>query len=215
MVEEDAVAGIHTVGFTVIDRDPVGIELGAGIGRTGVERRLLRLRDFLHLAEQFRSGGLIEAGLFFQAQHADGFQKTQGPQRIHIGGVLGRLEGDLHMALGCQVVDFVRLHFLHDADQVAGIRKIPVVQNELAAFLVRPLVKMVDTVRIEQGRAALDAVDFIALVQKEFRQIGAVLTSDTGDECFFHTAYVLKDYSWTRSWAAGMEAKRSLSCSPA
>lgn len=90
------------------------------------------------------------------------------------------------MALGCQVVDFVRLHLLHDADQVAGIRKIPVVQYEFAAFLVRPLVKMVDTVRIEQGRAALDAVDFIALVQKEFRQIGAVLASDTGDECFFH-----------------------------
>lgn len=119
------------------------------------------------------------------------------------------------MALGCQVVDFVRLHFLHDADQVAGVRKIPVVQNELAAFLVRSLIKVVDTIRIEQGRAALDAVDFITLVQKKFRQIGAVLTSDTGDECFFHTAYVLKDYSWTRSWSAGMEAKRSLSCSPA
>lgn len=186
VVEEDAVAGIHAVGFAVIDRDPVGIELGAGIGRTGIEGRFLRLRDLLHLAEQLRSGGLIEAGLFFQAQHADGFQKTEGPQSIHIGGVFGRFEGDLHMALGCQVVDFVRLHLLHDADQVAGIRKIPVVQYEFAAFLVRPLVKMVDTVRIEQGRAALDAVDFIALVQKEFRQIGAVLASDTGDECFFH-----------------------------
>lgn len=97
------------------------------------------------------------------------------------------------MALGCQVVDFVRLHFLHDADQVAGVRKVPIVQYELAAFLVRSLIKVVDTIRIEQGRAALDAVDFIALVQKEFRQIGAVLTGDAGDECFFHTAVRVKN----------------------
>lgn len=186
VVEKDAVAGIHAVGFTVIDRDPVGIELGTGVGGAGIERRLLRLRDLLHLAEQLGRGGLVEAGLLFQAQHADGLQQAQGAQSVHIGRVLGRLEGDLHMALGRQVVDFVRLHFLHDADQVAGVRKIPVVQYELAAFLVRPLVKMVDTVRIEQGRTALDAVDFVALVQKEFRQIGAVLTGDAGDECFFH-----------------------------
>ena len=107
------------------------------------------------------------------------------------------------MALGCQVVDFVRLHFLHDADQVAGVRKIPVVQNELAAFLVRSLIKVVDTIRIEQGRAALDAVDFIALVQKEFRQIGAVLTSDAGNECFLHELRICPLKNRSMKWLAG------------
>ena len=216
MVKEDAVAGIHAVGFTIVDRDPVGIELGAGIGRTGIEGRLLRLRDLLHFAEQFRSGGLIETGLLFQPQHADGLQKAQGTQGVHIGGVLGRFEGDLHMALGRQIVDLVRLHFLHDADQIAGVGKIPVVQYELAAFLVRPLIKMVDTVRIEQGRAALDAVDLIALVQKEFRQIGAVLTGDAGDECFLHGA--VRVGNWGKvipGYGSGRQGRRQSAPCPA
>ena len=30
-------------------------------------------------------------------------------------------------------------------------------------------------------------MDFIPLAQQQFGQIGAVLASDAGDECFFHT----------------------------
>ena len=90
------------------------------------------------------------------------------------------------MALGCQIIDLVRLYFLHDADQIAGVGKIPIVQYKFAAFLVWSLIQMINTICIEQGGAAFDTVDFIALVQKEFRQIGTVLPGNAGDECFFH-----------------------------
>jgi hypothetical protein len=48
-------------------------------------------------------------------------RSLQQPQRaysIGIGGVLGRLEADLHVALCGEIVDLGRLHLLDDADQV-------------------------------------------------------------------------------------------------
>ena len=54
------------------------------------------------------------------------------------------------MALCRQVVNLVRLHHLHDAYQAAGVRHIPVVQNEAAIPVMRVLVQMIDPVRVEQ-----------------------------------------------------------------
>src|SRR3546814_10102668 len=39
MVEQDAVRGMHAIGFAIVDDDPVGIEFRRGIGRARVERR--------------------------------------------------------------------------------------------------------------------------------------------------------------------------------
>ena len=39
VVEEDAVAGVDAVGLAVVDGDPVGVELGDGVGGARVERR--------------------------------------------------------------------------------------------------------------------------------------------------------------------------------
>ena len=50
VVEQDAVAGVHAVGLAVVDRDPVGVELGHGVGAARVERRGFFLRGFLHQA---------------------------------------------------------------------------------------------------------------------------------------------------------------------
>ena len=48
VVKQNAVAGIHAVGFAVVNRNPVGVKLGAGVGRARIERRFFRLRHFLH-----------------------------------------------------------------------------------------------------------------------------------------------------------------------
>ena len=61
VVEQDAVGGVHAVGLAVVHRDPVGVELGRGVGRARIERRGLALRHLLHLAVQLRGRGLIEA----------------------------------------------------------------------------------------------------------------------------------------------------------
>jgi hypothetical protein len=125
------------------------------------------------------------ARLLFQAQDADGLQDAQGAQGVHVGRVLRRLEGDLHVGLRGQVVDLVRLDLLHDADEVGCIRQVSVVEEEAAALLVRVLIEVVDAVRVEEGGAALDAVDLVPLLQQELRQVGSVLPRDAGDQCAF------------------------------
>ncbi len=55
------------------------------------------------------------------------------------------------------------------------------VKEETHVFFVPVAVKVVDAVGVEQAGAALDAVDDVALVEKEFSQISAVLA---GNACY-------------------------------
>jgi hypothetical protein len=86
------------------------------------------------------------------------------------------------MALRGEIVDLVRLRLLDDSDQVRRIGEIAMMEHESAVGLVRILVEVIDPVGIDR-RASLDAVDQIALGQKELRQIGTVLASNSGNEC--------------------------------
>jgi hypothetical protein len=54
------------------------------------------------------------------------------------------------MALGTEVVNFIRLCFLHDANKVAGITQVAVVEFKIGMLNVRVLVDVVNTLRIEQ-----------------------------------------------------------------
>ena len=90
------------------------------------------------------------------------------------------------VALRGEVVDLVRLDLLDDADQVGGIGQIAVMQVQAHAALVRILVQMIDAVGVERGGAALDAVNLVALVEQQLRQVGAVLAGDAGDQGSFH-----------------------------
>ena len=89
------------------------------------------------------------------------------------------------MTLRGQVVDLVRLHLLDDADQAGGIGEIAVMQHEAAVLGMRILVEMIDAVRVEQRGAAFHAVHFVALVQQEFREIGAVLAGHARNQGHF------------------------------
>jgi len=90
------------------------------------------------------------------------------------------------MALGRQVVNFVGLDLLENPDQVGGVGEIPVMEDHFLFHVVGVAVQMVDAVRVEQGCAAFDAVDFVAFGKKEFGEVGSVLSGDAGDQCFFH-----------------------------
>ena len=118
---------------------------------------------------------------------------AQRAQRVGVGRVLGLLEGHRDVALRRQVVDLVGLHLLDDAHQAAGVGHVAVVQDEAAAGLVRILVEVVDPVGVEQRRAALDAVDLVALAEQELGEVGAVLAGDAGDQCCaFHSSAVVE-----------------------
>jgi hypothetical protein len=51
VIEQNAVRRVHAIGFAVIDRDPIGIELCRRVRRAGIEWRRFLLRDLLDLAE--------------------------------------------------------------------------------------------------------------------------------------------------------------------
>ena len=197
MVEENAVAGVDAVGFAVVDRDPVGVHLGYGIGAARVERRCFLLRRLLHQTVEFTGTGLVKAGLLLHLQDADRLQDAKGSHRIHIGCVFRTLEANRHVRLGTEVVDLVGLGFLDDTNQVAGVRQVAVVQPEIGVCYVRVLVDVVDTLGVEGTGAALDAVHEVAFFQQQLRQVTSVLAGDAGDEGDFLSAHA---YCLKKSW---------------
>lgn len=71
------------------------------------------------------------------------------------------------MALGAEVIDFIGLRFLHDADQVAGVAEVAIVQLEVGVLDVRVLVDVVNALGVEQRSTALDTVNDVALLQQK------------------------------------------------
>ena len=123
----------------------------------------------------------------------------------------GDLKRDLHVRLGGEIVDLVRLRLLHNADEIGRIGGIAVMHEERDARLVRIMVQVIDAPGIERRRTALDAVHDIALGEQEFGEIGAVLAGDAGDQrallgrlrhrvhrslqrCLFHDEHHAKRY---------------------
>ncbi len=103
------------------------------------------------------------------------------PYGVRVGSVLRRLKGNCHVALSGEVVDFVRLYLLNDADKVGRIRKVSVMQMEPDVLLVRILVEMIDAVGVERGGPSLDTVDFIAFTEQQLGQVGTILSGDSRD----------------------------------
>src|SRR5665213_56978 len=156
VVEQDAIARIQTICFAIIDRDPIRVHLGGAVRRARIERGSLPLRDFLDLAEHFRGGGLIKAGRVAQPQNADCLEHTQRPEGIGICRVFGCFERHADVALRREVVDLVRLDLLDNADQVAGVGQITVVEVQAHTALVRILIQMVNAFGVEGRSAPLD-----------------------------------------------------------
>ncbi|SPU78056.1 Uncharacterised protein [Brucella suis] len=149
MIEQDAVRGVETIGIAIVHRCPVSIKLGGCIWAARSERRLLVLRMVGTIAEKLRSGSLIETAAFAETQDAHGFKQAQCAERIGIGRIFRRFKTHLHMALGAEIINLVRLHFLDDAAQIGCVCQVAEMQAKADVFLMRVLIKMVDTRRIE------------------------------------------------------------------
>lgn len=128
MIEENAIAGIHSIGLSIVHRNPVGVELGDGVWAPRVERGGFHLWGFLHQAVQFAGAGLVEACFLFEAEDADGFEDAQGADGVDVGSVFGAFEADCDVALRAKVVDLVGFRFLDDAHQIAGVAQVAVMQ---------------------------------------------------------------------------------------
>ena len=80
------------------------------------------------------------------------------------------------MALGGQVVDLVRADQLEGAHQAVLVDEVAVVEDQAVADVV-------DAPGVEGAAAADEAVDLVALLEQQLRQVAAVLAGDPGDEC--------------------------------
>ena len=177
VVEEDAVAAEHAVGVAVLLDDPEAVLLGDGIGAEGVEGGVLVLGHFLDLAVELGGGGLVDLAAIGEAHLADGLDDAEHANGINIGGELGGVKADLHVALGGEVVDLRGAHVGDDADDGHGVAEVGVVEVEVGAAL-----EVGDALAVIDGGAADDAVDVVAFVEEEFGEVGAVLAGHARDE---------------------------------
>src|SRR5262249_48358049 len=58
-----------------------------------------------------------------------------------------------------------------------------VVHGKAQLLLVWILIKMIDPPGVERGRAPLQAMNDIALVEQEFGKVRAILPGDSGNQC--------------------------------
>jgi hypothetical protein len=93
----------------VVDAHPLGVELGGAVGAAGIEVGRFGLRCLLNEAVELGDAGLVDACL---------------------GGVFRCIEANGYMALGTEVVDLIGLHLLDDADEVAAVGEVALVENE-------------------------------------------------------------------------------------
>ena len=87
----------------------------------------------------------------------------------------------IQMALRSNVTDLIWLYFFNNTGQVASVTQVSIVQLEAGVVYVGVLVDVVDTVGVKRAGTAFDAVHFVALVQQQLRQVGAVLAGYAGN----------------------------------
>jgi hypothetical protein len=78
------------------------------------------------------------------------------------------------MGLGRQVVEFVGLYGPDPLTEI-GTTEIPHLQ-------MNPVGKVSDGRRLEPPKTPHESMDLVAFLQKQFGEVGAVLTGDAGDE---------------------------------
>ena len=89
------------------------------------------------------------------------------------------------MGLGAEVVDFVGLDLADQAGEVGGVGEVTVVEAEVRISHLMMLVDVIHSMRVEGGCSTLNAMDFVAFFEEELGEVGSVLSSNAGDECFF------------------------------
>ena len=82
---------------------------------------------------------------------------------------------DGHKALGGKVVDLVRSHVLDDGHDRQLVQQVGLVDGD-------PAVQTSDAFEVLRAGTADHAVHFVTFLEQEFRQIGAVLPGNAGNQ---------------------------------
>ena len=173
---------MQVVTFAVIDRGPVGKDLGAGVRAARVERCSFGLRSFQDFAEHLAARSLVEtrSDLGF----LDCLEDPDSAQPRNVRRVFRDIEAHSNVALSAEMVNLVRLDVPQQLHQVEGVGQIPVVEEEPLAVDVGILIEMIDAAGIECARAPDNAVDFISFAKQEFGEVRPILAGDSRDQSF-------------------------------
>ena len=182
VIEQDAIAGEQTIAFPIVSRDPVGVELGRGVGALRQEgcRFILRCG---RCAIKFGRARLIKACLFHAPENTYGLEQSQCAETIGIPGIFRGLEAHLDVALRREIVDLVGLCLLHHPNEIGRIGQITIMQEQPHAAGMRVLIEVIDARGIERRAPALEPMHLISLGQQKLGQIGTVLPGNSCDEC--------------------------------
>ena len=168
VVEEDAVAAVHSVALAVVLHYPEAVEFRDAIRAARVKRRRLLLRDFLHETEEFRGRGLVDAAGVGQAGDAHRLEEAEHAERVGVGRKLRHVEGNFDVALGRQIVDLVGPDFHNDPDQARAVGHIAPMQIHETLLLHIPdpfvQVQVFNPSCVERRTPPHNAVDLIALL---------------------------------------------------
>ena len=114
MIKENAVAGKHVVGFTVIYGNPIRVKLGSSIRALRVKWSGFTLGSrVFQTSKQFRCRCLVIAAI--PAVDAKGLQKLQSGHTRSFRRILRDLKGNTHMGLGSQIVNLSGADFSNQA----------------------------------------------------------------------------------------------------
>ena len=98
------------------------------------------------------------------------------------------VEAHADVALGPEVVDFVRPDVVEDRDHVARVGQVAVDQLDPRVELVRVDVNVLDPLGMKRGRSSDQAVDFVAAPQQPASEIRPVLSGNACNGGAFHDA---------------------------
>ena len=164
VIEEDAGAAEHIVGFTVFLDYPITIELCHSIGRVWMEGGVLVLGHFFYLAIELGGRCLIDTAGILKMVGAHCLKDTKHAHCIYIGCELRCIEAYLHVGLCGKVINLIRQHFAHEFNERHGVGHVGIVKVEMWGSF-----QMSYSFAIIHRRPADDAMDFVAFSEEELR----------------------------------------------
>lgn len=171
VVEQDPVDGKQPVGLAIVERLPVGEDLGTRVGATGSKPGRLVLRCTGGLAEHLARGGLVETGLvpadLLILSHC--FEDPECTQAGDIAGVDRQVERYPNVALGREIVDFVGFDFRQQRTELRTIGQVAVVQ--LGPWITELAASVGD-----------QPVDVVVTFEQEFGEVRPILSGESGDQ---------------------------------
>src|SRR5207247_9003721 len=184
----------------VIDGNPVGIHFRAPVRAAGIKGGAFGLWNLLHLALHLARGSLIKTGP--DARLADGLEQSHRPRGTDVRRVFRAVEAHTDVALGRQIVDFVRLNLSDQPGQRAGVAQIAIMQKQPGAPRMRVVVNRIQAPSIESAGPPNNAVHFVSFGQQQLRQVGPVRSGNSGNERFLSHRLRLTDLKSSRTMAS-------------